>query len=217
MTTGTLVAVCAVHELLDGHSRVGRTAIDKRPVTGPVTIDATGIVVDTQCDSELHGGIDQALYAYSREEAARWADELGVDVTPGMFGENLAVRGLPVTDAVVGERWLIGATVVAEVTLPRVPCQTFRSWLGQPHWVKRFSDRGDTGCYLRVLTPGTTRAGDPIEVVDRPAHGVTVRELFRADEQDPRRLRRLLDESEYLAATARHRVERALTARATSG
>ncbi len=210
--TGRLAAVCAVHELVEGLSRAGSTAIDKRPLTGAVAIDADGVVADTQIDVPAHGGVDQALYAYAREEAERWAEELGLDVTPGLFGENLATRGLPVTDAVIGERWRIGSTVLAETTLPRVPCQTFKSWLGQPQWVRRFTDRGDTGTYLRVLTPGTVEAGDVIEVVERPAHGVTVREVLYADRQDPRRLRRLLDESNYLAAKTRHRVEQALAA-----
>lgn len=212
--TGTLVAVCAVHELLDGHSTVGKTAIDKRPLDGPVEVGPSGVVGDLQFDSANHGGIDQAVYAYSREEAQRWADELGFDVAPGRFGENLAVRGLAVTDAVIGERWLVGSTVLLEVTMPRVPCQTFKSWMGQPRWVKRFSDRGDTGAYLRVVSPGSVTAGDAIEVVSRPAHGVTVREVFRADEQDPRRLLRLLEESDYVADKTRYRVQRALTAMA---
>lgn len=208
--TGTLIAVCAVHELLEGHSRAGRTAIDKRPLTGAVQIDASGVVGDIQYDVAHHGGVDQALYAYSQDEAQRWADELATALTPGMFGENLVVSGLPVTDAVVGERWLVGSTVLLETTLPRVPCQTFQSWLRQPQWVRRFTERGDTGSYLRVLTPGSVRAGDPVEVVSRPAHGVTVRELFFAANQDPQRLRRLLEESEYLAAKAALRAQQAL-------
>jgi MOSC domain-containing protein YiiM len=139
-----------------------------------------------------------------------------VEIPPGRFGENLAVRGLAVTDAVVGERWLVGSTVLLEATLPRVPCQTFKSWMGQPRWVKRFSDRGDVGCYFRVITPGVVRPGDPIEVVSRPAHGVTIRELSRAGEQRPERLRRLLDEPEYLPAKARHRIHSALAAMAAT-
>lgn len=213
---GTLVAVCAVHAVIEGHSVTGRTAIDKRPLDGPVAIDATGVVVDEQSDTAHHGGIDQALYAYAREEARRWADELGVEIPPGRFGENLATAGLAVTDAVVGERWLIGGTVLAEVTAPRIPCQTFKSWMGQPRWVKRFADRGDVGSYLRVLTPGTVRAGDRIDVVERPRHGVTIRDVFDAARQDPLRLRRLLDESEYLAESTAWRVRKAVDAVATT-
>lgn len=211
--TGTLTAVCAVHTLHDGHSRAGLTAIDKRPLPGPVRIEPLGVAGDRQIEDN-HGGRDQALYAYAREEAARWARELGVDVAPGGFGENLAVTGMAVTDAVLGERWRIGDTVVAEVSCPRTPCVTFQSWMGQPQWIKRFAARGDVGTYLRVITPGTVAAGDPIEVLDRPAHGVTVREVFNAAEQDPRRLQRLLDETEDLAYKVELRVRKALDAMA---
>src|SRR5215207_3403192 len=211
--TGTLVAVCAVYGIIDGHSAVGRTAIDKRPLDGAVRIEQGGVAGDRRYNVKDHGGDDQAVYAYAREEAARWADELGVDIPPGRFGENLSVTGMTVTDAVVGERWRIG-TASLEVTMPRTPCRTFQSWMGEPQWIKRFSQRGDTGCYLRVLAPGTVRAGDTIEVIHRPAHAVTVREVFTAAEQDPRRLRRLLDDAEYLAEKAERRVRKALEAMA---
>ncbi|HEY3258996.1 MAG TPA: MOSC domain-containing protein [Pseudonocardiaceae bacterium] len=208
---GTLVAVCAVHKLHDGHSRAGPTAIDKRPLAVAVRIEPSGVLGDRQIE-ESHGGRNQALYAYAREEAARWADEVGFEIPPGSFGENLATSGLPVTDAVVGERWRIGRTVVVETTMPRTPCATFQSWMGQPQWVKRFTQRGDVGSYLRVLIPGTVRAGDRIEVIARPAHGVTIREVFNAAEQDPRRLRRLLDEADDLAPKTAVQVRRALAA-----
>jgi len=212
---GTLVAVCAVHTLHDGHSSAGLTAIDKWPLLGTVRIEPAGVAGDRQIE-EHHGGRNQALYAYAREEAARWADELGLDLPPGSFGENLAIGGMPVTDAVLGERWRIGPTVVVETTTPRTPCATFQSWMAQPQWVKRFSLRGDVGTYLRVLTPGAVRAGDPIEVIARPGHGVTIREVFNAVEQDPRRLRRLLDEADDLAPKADLRVRKALQAMAGS-
>lgn len=207
--------MCAVSEFHPA-GRGGETAIDKRPLATAAQVHLNGITGDTRCDTFHHGGTDQALYAYATEEAQRWAGELGREVPPGSFGENLAVSAMPVTDAVVGERWLIGSTVVAEVTMPRVPCNTFKTWMGEPQWVKRFTQRGDTGCYLRVLTTGEVHAGDPIQVLHRPNHGVTVRDLFTAAEQDPQRLQRLLDESEYLAAKAAAMVRRALAAPAGS-
>lgn len=213
--TGTLVAICAVHVVHEGHSRAGRTAIDKRALAGPVRIEDGGVAGDKQIE-DVHGGRYQALYAYAREEAARWAGELGEDVPPGRFGENVVTSGVAVTDAVVGERWRIGATVVVETTTPRIPCVTFQSWLGQPNWVKRFTSRGDVGSYLRVVTPGVVRAGDRIEVISRPAHGVTIRDVFTATDQDPSRLRRLLDEAHDLAPKAHARVSKALAAHATS-
>lgn len=173
-----LLAVCRVHALREDTGPVGVTAIDKRAVDGPVAVGTLGLRGDVQADRRHHGGEEKALYAYAEEEAAAWAAELGRDVPPGLFGENLRTRGLRTTDAVIGERWRIGATVEVEVTGPRIPCSTFGRYLGEDRWVRRFSDAGKVGAYLRVLRTGTVEAGDEIEVLERPAHGVTVGRWF---------------------------------------
>jgi len=209
---GELVAVCTVHEVRPDPGMKGRTAIDKRPRAGMVQIGTDGLEGDVIADEVNHGGRDQAVYAYAREEAARWVDELGREVPPGWFGENLAVRGLVVTDAVIGERWRIGGNradaTVLEVTLPRTPCMTFTRWVQQPHWVRRFAERGDVGAYLRVVQPGTVVAGDPVQVLSRPAHGVTVRELF--GDTDPERMARLLEHGTDVPAKAVAKAQRML-------
>jgi MOSC domain-containing protein YiiM len=197
--SGTLIAVCSIDQTRYGIRRDGWTGIDKRPLPGPVAIEPLGVAGDKQFHPN-HGGENQAIYAYDRAEAQRWAAELGREIPPGTFGENFAVSGMPVTDAVIGERWLVGGDsgVVLEVTGPRRPCQTFQAWMDEPHWVKRFTVQGDVGVYLRVLRPGTVRAGDRIDVLDRPAHGVTAREVFNTAGTEPERLRRLLDEGQRL-------------------
>lgn len=217
--TGTLIAVCAVGRTRYDVRSNGATGIDKRPLSGAVGIDRLGVVGDKQYEAG-HGGENQALYAYDRAEAQRWAAELGRGIPPGTFGENFAVAGVPVTDAVIGERWLVGddpdTGVLLEITSPRTPCRTFQAWMAEPQWVKRFTARGDVGAYLRVLRPGTVRAGDRIEVLERPAHGVTAREVFRANETDPDRLRRLLDEGERLHPKLVVKVNKALERLATA-
>ena len=87
--------------------------------------------------------------------------------------------GLDVDGAVVGERWRVGSALL-EVTGPRIPCATFAAWMGERGWVRRFTERGRTGAYLAVVEPGVVAAGDAVEVLDRPAHGITVPEVFRA-------------------------------------
>jgi len=217
---GTLIAVCAVGRTRYDVRHDGPTAIDKRPLSGPVEIDRLGVVGDKQYEAG-HGGEDQAVYAYDRAAAEWWAAELGRPIPPGTFGENLSVTDLAVTDAVIGERWLIGDDpdhgVVLEVTAPRTPCRTFQTWMDEPHWVKRFTARGDVGTYLRVQRAGTVQAGDPIEVLDRPSHGVTVREVFQATGADPARLRRLLDEGERLHPSMVAKVCKALDRLASTG
>ena len=174
---GVLDAVCVVHQLVDDPGTVGVTAIDKRPVEGPVKVRTLGLHGDIQADRKNHGGEEKAVYAYSADDADWWAQQLGGEVQPGHFGENLRISGaeepgFDVDGAAAGEQWRIGERVVLEVTRPRIPCATFGRWLDQDRWVKRFLEGGRPGTYLRVVTPGEIRAGDVVEVIavgDGPA------------------------------------------------
>jgi MOSC domain-containing protein YiiM len=219
---GELLAVCRVHQLLPDRGTVGVTAIDKRPVAGRVKAGRLGLYADVQADRAHHGGVDQAVYAYAQGDAEFWAAELGYQVTPGLFGENLRTRGVAVSTAVIGERWRVG-TATLEVTQPRTPCATFQRRLGEPRWVKRFTEANRTGAYLRVVEPGELGAGDAVDVVHRPAHGVTVADWFAAWNRrgaDPAAVaglaRRLLgaadDGALRLSVDMRERTEKALAA-----
>jgi MOSC domain-containing protein YiiM len=181
---------------------VGVTGIDKRPATGPVQVRApgpkgaglgSGLVGDQVFDTAHHGGDDQAVYAYAREDLDTWGAELGRTLPGGAFGENLTISGLDVTGALIGERWRVGERVVLEVAVPRIPCGTFARWMAEQGWVKRFTIRALPGAYLRVIVPGEIRAGDPVVVVGRPEHDVTVGLTFRALTREPELLARLLD------------------------
>jgi MOSC domain-containing protein YiiM len=167
----------------------GATGIDKKPADGAVRVmdpgpkgeGASGLAGDAVCDLRHHGGTDQAVYAFAREDLDFWERELGRPLANGAFGENLTTSGLDVSGARIGERWRIGGELVLEVTRGRVPCRMFASWLGEKGWVKRFTQQGAPGAYLRVIEPGEIRAGDAIEIVHRPDHEVTVHLSFRAD------------------------------------
>ena len=179
MDTASLIAVCRVHQLLaDPEGSVGVTAIDKRPVDGPVKVHKLGVHGDVQASRLHHGGEDQALYAYSQDDADYWTGELQRELPPGTFGENLRVRGIGTTDAVIGERWKIGLDLEVEVTSPRVPCATFQRVMDEPQWVKRFTQAGRVGCYLRVVKTGSISAGDHIHRLFVPKHGITVGKWF---------------------------------------
>lgn len=177
--TGEVLAVCRVHTLLPDAGTVGVTAIDKRPVDGPVKVRRLGLYADLQADRANHGGEDQAVYAYGQDDVDWWVDRLEREIPAGLFGENLRVRGIPVSGAVVGERWAVG-TALLEVTQPRTPCATFARRLGEDRWVKRFTEANRTGTYLRVVKPGQLSAGDRVAVCYRPEHGVTIAEWFGA-------------------------------------
>ena len=143
----------------------------------------SGVVGDEIGNRKHHGGDTQAVYAVAREELDWWGRELGRDLPDGMFGENLTTTGLAVDDAEVGELWRVG-TALLQVCGPRIPCGTFAAHMQEPRWVRRFADRGRTGAYLAVREAGVIDRGDPIEVVHRPGHGLTVPMFFRASTGD---------------------------------
>lgn len=139
----------------------------------------SGVVGDEIGSAKYHGGETQAVYAVAREELDWWGAQLDRELVDGYFGENLTTVGLDVDAAEVGERWQVG-TALLEVCGPRVPCATFAKHMGEPRWVRRFTEHGRTGAYLAVREAGAIAAGDPIEVVHRPRHGLTVPMFFRA-------------------------------------
>jgi MOSC domain-containing protein YiiM len=183
------------------------TGISKHPIDGPVQVRApgpktvglgSGLVGDFIGDVLHHGGNDQAVYAFQREDLDDWERRLTRPLPNGSFGENLTTAGLEVSEALVGERWRIGDEVELQVTSPRIPCATFRGKMGQKGWAKMFTATGRSGAYLSVLTPGTIRGGDAIEVTFRPDHDVSVSLVFRATTLDRDLLPRLLAAEDYL-------------------
>jgi MOSC domain-containing protein YiiM len=195
------------------------TGIGKKPVDGAVEVRdpgpkrsglGSGLVGDFVGDGKHHGGHDQAVYAFQREDLDRWEERLGRSLPNGSFGENLTTTGIDVNDARVGERWRVGEEVELVVTSPRTPCATFRGWMGEKGWAKMFTADGRSGAYLRVVRPGRIQAGDPIVVLHRPEHDVTLTLFFRALLTDRDLLPQLLAAGDDLPAETRRDVERYL-------
>lgn len=199
---------------------LGTTGINKQPAAGQVLLRApgarttglgSGVVGDRIFDIKHHGGNDQAVYAYAREDYDWWQEQLGRGLPAGLFGENLTTAGVDVNGALVGERWRIGEQVVLEAVLPRIPCNTFAAKMAEPQWIKRFTEQARPGTYLRVVEPGYVRAGDEVTVVHRPAHDLSIAELFRALTTEPELLPKIVDVQEVpakLRAHTRRRLER---------
>jgi len=184
------------------------TAIWKSPVEGRVALRGVNLRGDDQADRELHGGPDKAVYAYAAEDTEAWEAELGRALGPGAFGENLTTRGLPVSEAVIGERWAIGSALL-EVAQPRLPCFKLGLRMGDPRFPKRFAAAGRPGAYLRVVREGDIGAADSIRVVSRPAHAVTSALVSRAILREPQLLARALQASELPSGLRAWMAERA--------
>jgi MOSC domain-containing protein YiiM len=201
MNAGRVLSVNLAVPEHNSAKRVGMTGIHKRPVDHPVAVRApgpkttglhSGLVGDRIFDVEHHGGDDQAVYAYAREDYDWWERRLGRTLPGGAFGDNLTTADVDVSDAVIGEKWHVGADLVLQPTFGRIPCATFQAKMGEPRWVRTFAAESRPGAYLRVVAPGDVRGGDAIEVVDRPAHGVTIALAFRAYMTDRDLLPKLL-------------------------
>jgi MOSC domain-containing protein YiiM len=195
-----LLSVNVGHPRLNPWKEIKLTGIDKRPVEGPVMVTPArakglgmvGLAGDRVYDVWNHGGPDQAVYAYAREDLDFWEAELGRPLGNGVFGENLTTEGIDVNGALIGERWRVGPDVILEASCPRIPCGTFQGWLAQAGWIKRFTQAARPGTYLRVIEPGEICAGDVVEIVHRPEHDVSVAVCFRALTLEPELLPRLL-------------------------
>jgi MOSC domain-containing protein YiiM len=188
-----VLSVNIAHHYSDGPR--GKTGFDKRPTTRPVEVRApggrreglgSGLAGDLIGNRKYHGGDDQAVYAYAREDLDTWEGELDRSLANGMFGENLTTVGIDVTGALIGERWNIGSDgLILEVSRPRTPCRTFTHFLGIRGWMSTFTRAAKPGAYLRVITPGVLRAGDTVTIVERPDHDITVGRVFRAMMTEP--------------------------------
>jgi MOSC domain-containing protein YiiM len=164
--------------LATGH-RVVPSAIGKTPVSGPVAARGHNLAGDEQADKVNHGGPDQAVYAYASEDAAFWSAELGRELPPAIFGENLTLAGVDVSGARIGERWCIG-TAELRVAGPRIPCFKLETRIGVPGFQRRFLHAGRPGAYLAIVGEGALQAGDAVEIVHRPEHHVTVALVIQA-------------------------------------
>jgi MOSC domain-containing protein YiiM len=166
--------------------RARRSAIVKTPVDGRVAVRGVNVDGDDQADRRVHGGPDQAVYAYARESYDWWEGEMDRSFADGFFGENLTTQGIDVDGSLIGDVWRVGTTLL-QVTSPRVPCLKLQTRVGEPKFVKRFAAAARPGAYFRILEEGELAAGDAIELVSRPSHGVTLlrmNEILMFDKAD---------------------------------
>ena len=157
----------------------GRTGIDKRSVSGPIEFKNNGVAGDRIIHTNVHGGYDQAVYAYAIEDAQWWEREINEEISAGRFGENLTTEGIDVNAALVGEQWKIGS-VILEVSQPRIPCRVFAGFWKRSTLIKDFTQAGRPGTYLRIIQEGSAQAGDSIEVIFKPDHAISIKDLFLA-------------------------------------
>jgi len=176
---------------IEWHGKRATTAIWKAPVDGPVLVGEENLAGDEQADRSVHGGIDKAVYAYAREDAEWWEGETDRPIDLGGFGENLTLRGVDVSRALIGERWSIGSALL-EVAQPRIPCWKLGARMGDRGFPRRFLAADRPGAYLRVIEQGSLAVGDDVVVVHRPTHHLTTARVAAIYHRERERANELL-------------------------
>ncbi len=156
----------------------GKSGIYKLPVSAPVRVTSSGLTGDTICDTENHGGVDQAVYVYGTPDYEWWSGVLGRELSPGTFGENLTITKLQSAQLCIGDRLHVGS-VILEVTAPRIPCVTLATRMGDPSFVKRFREAERPGLYCRIIQEGYVQVGDPVTLERHRGETIMAIELFR--------------------------------------
>jgi MOSC domain-containing protein YiiM len=192
--------------VVDWYGRKVRTAIWKEPVAGAVLAAGVNLAGDDQADRRVHGGHDKAVYAYAIEDYEWWSAQLGRDLGPGTFGENLTTAGVDVTGSAIGDRWTIGSARF-EVSEPREPCFKLGIRMGDAGFLDRYAEAGRPGAYLRIVEPGSVTAGDAVTVTPADPPGIPIVDLTR--EVTPELLHRLATD-ERVPDGWRRKAQRAL-------
>jgi MOSC domain-containing protein YiiM len=188
-------------------SEVETTGIYKLPAGEPVEIRTLGIKDDFIANQKVHGGPDQAVYIYGMPDYAWWTKELGREVGPGTFGDNLTISNLESARYKIGDRLHIGSAIL-EVTAPRIPCATLAARMGDPQFVKRFRRAELPGLYCRVIREGLVQTGEDVRLEPFTGETILAVELFRdyyRTDKDEETLRRFLEAP--IAIRARKDVE----------
>ncbi len=159
-------------------NKLVKTGIFKQARSGPVAVNELGLEGDTIVNKKVHGGIDQAIYIYSAADYAWWEAKLGRELEPGTFGENLTISDYHGSDLRIGDRLLLGGSVLLEISAPRVPCVQFTTKMGDRSFAKKFVSAERPGAYARVLVSGIIESGLDIEWQPTDQNYATINEIF---------------------------------------
>lgn len=155
------------------------TAIFKEPVAGKVRVGEYNLEGDRQADLSVHGGFAKAVYVYPSEHYEFWREELPeINLSFGIFGENLTSEGLMENEVFISDRLRIG-TAEFVVTQPRQPCFKLGIRFGRTDIIKRFAKSGRSGFYLAIKKTGELASGDEVELLEREQSETSIADVTR--------------------------------------
>lgn len=163
---------------LQRRDRVEQTGIFKIPIETAVRVNRLGLEGDVIVSKKHHGGPDQAVYVYGLADYEWWSQELGKEISPGTFGENLTMSELESAVFNIGD-YLHIDDVTLQISAPRIPCSTFAARMEDPLWVKKFRHAERPGLYCRVIQEGCIQKGDAVTVKTYTGATISILEMFR--------------------------------------
>ncbi|MFK5878340.1 MAG: MOSC domain-containing protein [Flavobacteriaceae bacterium] len=154
------------------------TGIYKYTTKAPIFLGEEDVVNDAVVDRKYHGGIDQAVYAYSFKHYDYFKNLYpDLEFEFGMFGENLTFDDLNEKEITVGSTYKIGECIL-EVTKPRQPCSKLGIKFGTQNIVRQFWNTTFSGIYFKVLKIGFVKAGDELELIQKQKNTPTIAEVY---------------------------------------
>ncbi len=116
-------------------------------------------------EGDAHAGDWHRMVSLLAEESVDKMRAAGLEVGPGDFAENLTTRGVDLLALPLGTRIRVGAEVVLELTQHGKECH---------NRCAIYYQAGDCvmpreGVFAKVITCGTVRVGDPVEVLPQGA------------------------------------------------
>ena len=148
---GTILAVCISE----------KKGEQKHPVEEIRLVPQFGIPGDAHA-----GDWHRMLSLLSANSVRRLQEKVSIPLLPGAFAENVLVDGMDVHTLPVGARLTVGSAL-CEVTQIGKECHAdcaIRRQAGDCVMPRE-------GIFARVLTEGTAKPGDTVEVLTEDAHG----------------------------------------------
>ncbi len=203
----------AQQQLIEHNGNSIPTGIYKMPGIAQVNISKLGLEGDHINDKTVHGGEDQAVYLYSIEDTQWWCKQLGRDLPPGTFGENLTTSGCDLRELKLGDR-LIFNDLQLEISAPRTPCFKLAHKMGDNAFIKHFVSASRPGAYARVIQEGTVSLGETFSLkkTEHTYSGVVeIFDLWHTKNKSEQALKKAL--ASPLASIHRQKLEGWLTKR----
>jgi MOSC domain-containing protein YiiM len=187
------------------------SAIDKRPIS-KAFLTKTGFKEDEQADTKHHGGINKALFLFSKKTYQKINSACNTDFKideNAHFGENIIVSDICEDDVFIGDIFKIGDAKI-QITQPRQPCWKLSANTGKKEMTKFIFNSGYTGWYAKVLKEGEIVKGDAISLVKREESELSIsllNKLIRDPDIDERLTKKAL-KSQFLGYQFKNSLEK---------